>query len=97
MLESQGFGGKMRLVWQQIFLPPKLMATAYPAPPGSARLWLYYPKRLSSLLRRHAPSIWRALRKEPASLSAAKRGRAIQQKEDYLLEQILHFREVDSP
>jgi hypothetical protein len=45
--------GKLIRLWRVIFVSPRIMATMYPAPLGSLRIFLYYPVRIKDVLKRH--------------------------------------------
>lgn len=68
---------KAVLFLKRAFLPPKEMARLYPAPPDSARIYLYYPLRIRELLLRHGDTAWRLLRGDEVTATLADRGNAL--------------------
>jgi len=52
---------KLSIFLKTCFPAPQAMAEIYSAPPGSKRVYLYYPIRLKDLLRRHARRAWQLL------------------------------------
>ena len=56
-LESRSFIDKMRIFWQRVFVSRAVMASKYPAPVDSMRLYGYYPKRVFDLLRHHGHNL----------------------------------------
>ncbi len=55
---------KASVLLKTCFAPPQIMAEMYSVPPGSKRIYLYYPVRLKDLLRRHARRAWLLLRRD---------------------------------
>jgi len=49
------------------------MATMYPAPPSSRRIYLYYPVRLKDLLLQYGRTAWRLLCRDEEALASAER------------------------
>jgi len=49
----------------------RTMATMYPAPPGSWRIYLYYPVRVRDLIARHGRRLWSLTRRDPEALAWA--------------------------
>ena len=74
--ETQGFFSRLRIVWQRVFIPRRVLAREYNVDPRSLRLYIYYPVRLFSLLREYRATGLRLLRGEDAALAAARRENA---------------------
>jgi hypothetical protein len=62
---------KARILLKSIFPSPEVMATMYPVPPNSKRIYLFYPARLKDLLFRYGWIIWRLLRQEEKAIALA--------------------------
>ncbi|MBC8446879.1 MAG: nucleotidyltransferase family protein [Chloroflexi bacterium] len=56
-----------------LFPSPLNMSTLYPAPPDSARIYLYYPVRLVDVLRRYGRATWCLLRGDQQTTLLAER------------------------
>jgi hypothetical protein len=53
LLESRHLRDKIRIFWQQVFMPKAMIAAQYSVPMDSARIYVCYPLRLFYLLRRY--------------------------------------------
>jgi hypothetical protein len=62
---------KITLVWKRLFLSPQSMALLYDVPPGSLRVWLYYPVRLKDLVKENGRAVWLLLLGDKQMLSHA--------------------------
>lgn len=69
----RGLRGKVAGFLRFTFPSRETMATMYPAPPSSGRIYLYYPARLKDVLVRYGRSAWRLLRRDEVMLAAARR------------------------
>lgn len=70
---ARGLRGKVAGFLRFTFPSREAMATMYPPPPSSRRIYLYYPVRLKDLLVRYGRSAWRLLRRDEAMLASARR------------------------
>jgi len=78
---ASGLRGKMAAFLKFTFPSPQLMATMYPAPPSSKRIYLYYPVRLRDVLLQYGRTAWRLLRRDKETTAFAERedrGNALQ-------------------
>ena len=62
---------KISFLWQRLFPSRQSMALKYGVPPGSLRIFLFYPVRLKDLLKENSRVAWRLLRREEQLLSQA--------------------------
>jgi hypothetical protein len=76
---------KIRLIWQQLFLSPQIMARAYPVKPGSWKVLLYYPVRWWNLFMRAVQPVWGLLRRGPQTLAPTQRIVTREHEEDQLI------------
>jgi hypothetical protein len=53
----KSLGGKLRLAFKKAFPPRKTVAVEFGLPPGSARVWLSYPRWIRKLYRENAAAI----------------------------------------
>ncbi|MBF0225243.1 MAG: nucleotidyltransferase family protein [Desulfobacterales bacterium] len=53
LLESGSLWEKIRIFWNQLFLPKAVIASQYSVPMDSIRIYGYYPLRFIDLFRRH--------------------------------------------
>jgi len=70
----------------RLFLPRRVMAQIYPAPPDSMRIFLYYPVRWADLFNRYIQQAWKLLRQDRDMTLAADQVNHIRQNEKTLLE-----------
>ena len=64
---------KVSLFARHAFPSPKALSRAYPVPPSSRRIYLYYLVHLRDLLFRYAKTAWRLLRRDEQLVAVAKR------------------------
>lgn len=69
LVQAPSIWERVRLVWQQLFLSPQIMARAYPVRPDSWKVLLYYPVRWWSLLKRAIQPVWGLLHSGSQTLS----------------------------
>jgi hypothetical protein len=62
---------KLRLLWESLFRSRQIMAMDYHLPPGSLRLFLYYPVHWKDLLQRYGRLGWQLLRRDRQTLRRA--------------------------
>lgn len=78
---SRGVFGKAAAFYKFVFIPRKVMATMYPAPPGSIRIYWYYLVRIRDVFHRYGRTIWSLLthsgRTRPG-MENADRGNAVE-------------------
>lgn len=55
---SRGVFGKATAFCRYVFVPRKVMATMYPAPPDSMRIYWYYLVRIRDVLHRYGRTLW---------------------------------------
>ncbi len=82
---TKGLVPKLALLKTGLFPSRQVMAKDYAAPPGSARILLYYPARLRDLLRRHGEAAWRFYRGDEDMQSRAQRQQEINVLRNWLL------------
>ncbi len=68
LVQTPSIWGQIRLIFQQAFLSPKIMARAYPVRPDTWKVLLYYPVRWWSLFRRAVQPVQVLLRRSPQTL-----------------------------
>ena len=85
-LPAAGYGGKLRLVMQRIFIPRKVLAREYNVDPASLKIYGYYLVRLRDLWRRYARSGWGAMRGDEDALIAVNLRQANQQLHEWMVE-----------
>ncbi|MFB0547139.1 MAG: hypothetical protein ACETWB_09530, partial [Anaerolineae bacterium] len=72
------------------FPSPQIMAEMYSVPPGSKRIYLYYPVRLKDLLRRHVHRAWLLLSRDDETKAWVEReARRVEQREFAIVKQTL--------
>lgn len=69
----KGFCGKIAIIRDSLLLSRERMATLYPVPVNSWRIYLYYPVRIKDVLVRHGATLWRLARSDPKARAAAER------------------------
>lgn len=57
--EAAGLAGKLAIISESLLLSRETMATRYPAPANSWRIYLYYPVRFKDALLRNCAALWR--------------------------------------
>jgi hypothetical protein len=62
----------------------QLMATMYPAPARSVRIYLYYPVRIKDLFVRHGRTVWRLIRRDANALAQSEHDSQINALRDWL-------------
>ncbi|WP_028320823.1 nucleotidyltransferase domain-containing protein [Desulfatiglans anilini] len=70
-------GGKLGILLNRVFLPKRTMAVLYPACRGSWKIYVYYPRRLLDVLRRHGRTFRKIKQGDPELLHLAKRKQLI--------------------
>lgn len=63
--------GKIRYIWQRIFIPKEIMARKYPAPANSARLYFYYLVRVKDLFITQTGRVWQMWRGDQTIVTKA--------------------------
>jgi len=84
LVNANGLPGKLYKLLKQVFIPPAQMSQAYGLPPGSARVWLYYPVRFRYLAAKHAQPLKRLARGEAQMTQSAELTSQIKARTDYL-------------
>jgi hypothetical protein len=77
---------KVGLAWKRLFLSRQNMALIYHVPPGSLRIWLYYPVRIWDLLKENSRQGWQLLRGDQHTLSQADQQDQVNAMVSWLLE-----------
>jgi hypothetical protein len=57
LLGSSHLWDRIRIFWQRVFLPRAVIASQYAVPMDSVRIYLYYPRRVVDVLRRHRQTL----------------------------------------
>ena len=70
---TQDRGERVRVALAKVFPQPRFLARAYSIPPGSWRVYLYYPTRWRDLLRYYGRAGWRLLRGDKETVAFAAR------------------------
>jgi len=84
LMNANGLPGKLYELLKQVFIPPAKMSQAYGLPPGSARVWLYYPVRLRYLAVKHAHPLKQLARGDAQVRESAEMTSQIKSRMDYL-------------
>ena len=61
LAEADNPGARLRLVWQRVFIPRRVLAREYNADPRSPLIYARYIQRFFDLLRRYARPGWRLM------------------------------------
>lgn len=75
---ANSFRDKAMELLRSVFLSPQVLSRVYGVPPGSPRIYLYYPVRLKDALMRRSRAMWRLMRSDQETVLAAKRNNTLQ-------------------
>ena len=64
-------GAKLRLVWQRVFIPRRLLAREYNLNPNSIKIYGFYFVRLRDLWRRYRRAGWQLITGEEGAMIGA--------------------------
>jgi hypothetical protein len=81
----KGLGEKIALIRDSLLLSRESMATLYPVPVNSWRIYLYYPVHIKEVLLRHGTTLWRLARGDPETRAAAERTNQVTALIDWLM------------
>jgi hypothetical protein len=82
---SQRLGTKIAIIRDSLFPSRASMATMYPPPADSWRMYVYYPVRIKDVLVRHGTTLWRLVRRDPKTRDATERTNQVTALRDWLL------------
>ncbi len=81
---SAGLGAKLRLVWQRVFIPRRVLAREYNLEPGSIKIYGYYFVRLRDLWRRYRRAGLRLMTGEEGAMSGVDEEQANKRLRDWM-------------
>jgi hypothetical protein len=81
----KGLGEKIALFRDSLLLSREKMATLYPVPVNSWRIYLYYPVHIKDVLLRHGTTLWRLARGDPKTRAAVERTNQVTALIDWLM------------
>jgi hypothetical protein len=85
MWGAKGLGSKLALMSKRLLLSREIMALKYPATANSWRIYLYYPARIKYVLLRNGATLWRLLRGDLKTRTAAEHTNEITALQDWLM------------
>ena len=77
LLESRGWGDKIKIFWQRVFLPRAVIANNYSVPIYSLKIYGCYLRRFYDVLRRHGRTFKKFQKNDSAVKSLADRKKLI--------------------
>jgi len=71
--DQQGLAKRLRVFWNQVFLPPQALSWKLHVHPDSPALWRYYPLRIWILIEKYSRQVLRLWRKDPVQQAVLER------------------------
>jgi Uncharacterised nucleotidyltransferase len=76
---------KLTFFFERLFQSRESMASMYPAPADSWRIYLYYPVRFKDMLIRHSPMMWRLFRADQKITAQVERTNQLDELHNWLI------------